>query len=307
MNKKNIKFIIKFSISAILLTWIIIQTNWEEVFIALSEAKAWKIVIYILALLLGMAISAYKWKILVNFKNIRRPFRDFFRFYLAGTLVNSFMPSFIGGDTFRAYQIGKEDKKYVEAASTVMIDRITGFIGFTILVIVFGLLNIKTVLANKVLIIADVLVLLSFSFDILLAKIKKLSSWKRIYKYLPEKILALIEEIDHYNSSQIVSKAISFSMLFALVGVALSNYILFWALGIHIGLLNYLSVIFLISIISSLPISINNIGIKEWAYITFFGLFGVNTSLVIAAALLSRLIQMLISLLALPTYLRSKN
>lgn len=307
MNKKLIKFIIKLIVSAGLLAWIIIQTNWEEVFTALSEADLWKIIVYVLVLLLGMVISSYKWKVLVNFKNIHHPFKDFFRFYLAGTLVNSFMPSFIGGDTFRAYQIGKTDKKYVEAASTVMIDRITGFVGFTILVLVFGLLNIKTVLGNKVLIIANVLVLLSLSFDIVVAKIKKLSSWKRIYKYLPEKVPALIEEIDRYNNSRILPRAIILSVLFAFAGVALSNYVLFWALGIHIGLLNYLSVIFIISIISSLPISINNIGIKEWAYITFFGIFGVNTSLVIAAALLSRLIQMLISLLALPTYLRSRG
>lgn len=306
MNKKLIKFIIKLTVSAGLLAWIIIQTNWEEVFIALSEIELWKIIIYVLTLFLGMVISSYKWKTLVNFKNIHHPFKDFFRFYLAGTLVNSFMPSFIGGDTFRAYQIGKTNKKYAEAVSSVMIDRITGFVGFTVLVFVFGLLNIKTVLGNKVLIIANVLVLLSFSFNIVTAKIKKLSSWKRIYKYIPEKVLALIEEVDRYNSSRILPRAIILSVLFALVGVALSNYILFWAVGIHIGLLDYLSVIFLISIISALPISINNIGLKEWAYITFFGLFGVSASLVVTAALLSRFIQMLISLLALPTYLRSR-
>lgn len=101
-----------------------------------------------------------------------------------------------------------------------------------------------------------------------------------------------------------MKKAILWGMAFDFVGIAFSNYILFLALGAEISILNYLSVIFLISIISSLPVSINNIGIKEWAYITFFGVFGLPSSTVVAVAIVGRIVQMLMSFFALPVYLR---
>jgi hypothetical protein len=68
-----------------------------------------------------------------------------------------------------------------------------------------------------------------------------------------------------------------------------------------------MSVIFLISIISALPISINNIGLKEWAYITFFGIFGLSSGAVIAVSIISRFIQMAVSFTAMPIYLKSKK
>jgi uncharacterized membrane protein YbhN (UPF0104 family) len=95
-------------------------------------------------------------------------------------------------------------------------------------------------------------------------------------------------------------------MVFALLGVAAANYVLFWSLGVKISLLDYLSVIFLISIVSAIPVSINNIGIKEWAYVTFFGFFGVNSAVVIAIAIISRFLQMLFSFFALPIYIKNK-
>jgi hypothetical protein len=55
------------------------------------------------------------------------------------------------------------------------------------------------------------------------------------------------------------------------------------------------------------PLSINNIGIKEWAYVTFFALVGVSVEIAVTAALLSRFIQMLISFIALPYYLRNRE
>jgi uncharacterized membrane protein YbhN (UPF0104 family) len=98
-----------------------------------------------------------------------------------------------------------------------------------------------------------------------------------------------------------------YSFIFSLVGIGILNYVLFLALGINITILNFLSVVFLISIISALPISINNIGLKEWAYITFFGLFGVNPAAAVTVAIVSRTIQMVVSFFALPIYLKRKK
>lgn len=307
--KKYLKFFLKLSVSLGFAAWIILKTNWDQVLQYLGEIDLWKLSIYIFLIVFGIAISAHKWKLLANFKNIRSySFWDFYQFYLTGTFINNFMPSFIGGDTFRAYQIGHAEKKYIESASSVVADRITGFVGMTILALLFGFLNFRETLGNDLLLLIYSILLLSFLLDILIAKTRDWRLWKKFLAFLPQKIARFIAEIQDYSrNSGILTKTIFYGMIFQFVGVALANLVLFWALDIQISLINYFSVIFLISLISSIPISINNIGLKEWAYVTFFGIYGLEGSAMVTIAILSRFIQMIISFFALPTYLKSKK
>lgn len=308
MKKKTIKFLLKLAVSAVFLFYIIFKVKWVEVLFYASEIKLWQIILYMSVYLLGILISSYKWKVLCDYKNIKHKLFDYFRFYLGGAFINNFMPSFIGGDTFRAYQIGKQNEKYIEAGSTVLMDRITGFVGAAVLSIIFGILNFKNVIHSKMLIIINVLIIFSLFSDLLIIRFARSSYFQKIKKYIPEKILELAKEVRNYNNdTKILYKAVFWSAIFNFVGVAMANYVLFLSLGIKVGLLNYLSAVFLISIISALPISINNIGIKEWAYITFFGAFGVSSSAVVTVAILSRFLQMVISFAALPVYLKSKK
>lgn len=315
MNKIT-KFIIKLAISVLFLLWIVYRVNWQEVLALLVQIKITYIILYFIILLIGIAISAQKWRMLAKFKGIELSFSSFFKFYLAGTFVNNFMPSFIGGDTFRAYQIGKAEKKYAQAASSVVMDRLTGLFGAMLLTLLFSLMNFSAISSNYILMVLNAGVLFSLLAIILFFATRKMLFWQKITssstlkigKYIPEKILKFIAEMTHYhNNTGVLWQAVAWSMAFSMIGLAAANFVLFLALGVQINMLDYLSVIFLISFISAMPISINNIGVKEWAYVTFFGFFGVSTAIVITVAILSRFLQMLLSFFALPVYLGSKK
>ncbi len=308
MFKKNLKRILKIIISAAFLFWVIFKVDWVNVLENFQSIKWPFLVAYVVAVLFGMVVCAYKWKALANYKGIELSVGDFFKYYLTGTFINNFMPSFIGGDTFKAYETGKAQGRYIEAASSVIMDRITGLFGATILALVFTCLNFNHVIGNKTLVIANLAIALSFLFDILIMKVRKKPFWGRLTKYFPDKFVAFMIDLGTYsNDRRVFKKVILLSFVFYIVGVALANYILFYALGIKMNIMDYLSVIFLISIISSVPVSINNIGIKEWAYIAFFGAFGVSASAAVTVAIISRFIQMFISFFSLPVYLRSHS
>ncbi|HCP08961.1 MAG TPA: hypothetical protein DIT25_04155 [Candidatus Moranbacteria bacterium] len=307
MNKK-LKIFLKILITAGFLVWAFFHVDWSEVWSYLISIDPWKLIIYASLIIVGIGISAYKWKVLGDHKNIDHSFSDYYRFYLTGTFINNFMPSFIGGDTFKAYQTGKKDEKYIEAASSVMMDRITGMIGLTILALLFSLLNLKEVLSNKLLLTINIILIISLVFDFIAAKTRNLSFWKKLLERIPQKIAKFIIELQEYSgNSRVMTRTIWLGIVFQFIGVAVANYLLFWSLGIKIGMIDYFSVIFLISLISSIPISINNIGLKEWAYVTFFGIYGLASAPVITVAILSRVIQMIISFLALPAYLKLKK
>lgn len=94
---------------------------------------------------------------------------------------------------------------------------------------------------------------------------------------------------------------------FIFVGLGLSNYVLFLALGDTLPFLPFLGLVFMMALYVSLPISISNIGVKEWAYGILFVLLGVSFETAITVALLSRFLQTGISLFALPFYLSEKT
>lgn len=309
MKKKMMKFTIKLLISLAFLALVVFKTNWPDFFAHVSKVSIFSILIYLALLVLSMVVSAYKWHILANFKGFKHSVMTYFKLYLAGTFINNFMPSFVAGDAFKAYEIAKDSKRYSEAASTVMMDRITGLIGAMFLAIFFSIINLRFTLANPFLIIINILMFLSLGSDVLIANLKKwrwLREW--VKRILPAKVSCFLADLYSYSDNKsVIQKSVLWGMIFNFLGVALLNLVLFWSLGISVNILGYLSVIFIISIISALPITVNNIGLKEWAYITFFGLLGVSSGAATAVAVLSRFLQMLVSFTAFPVYLKSRG
>jgi len=308
LKNKWIKFIAKISISLFFIWWIVYRVDWMEVGEYLRRVNFVWIAVYVALYLSGMLISSYKWKILAQHKGIDLSLGEFFKSYFSATFVNNFMPSFVGGDSFKIYRIGRISGKFKETASSVIMDRFTGLLGGMILVVIFAVLNFKVFLENKILLTLGILSLSGLIFVFVILEFFRNREFKTPVRFVNKIANKIIKELNHYNGeARIIWRAISWSFLFNLIGLAGANYVLFMAFGIRIEMLNYLSVIFLASVVSALPISINNIGVKEWAYITFFGIFGLSAGAVVSVAITSRIIQMLLSFLAWPFYLKERK
>ncbi|MEF3691988.1 MAG: lysylphosphatidylglycerol synthase transmembrane domain-containing protein [Candidatus Moraniibacteriota bacterium] len=307
-KKKSIKLAVKVLISLFFVWWIIYKVDWSEVGGYLSGINLFWVSVYIFLYLLGMLVSAYKWKILALHKGIKLSLKEFYKAYFSATFVNNFMPSFVGGDSFKVYRIGKLSGNFKGAVSSVIMDRLTGLLGGMVLVVFFALLNFDFFLQNNILLLLSGLSLGGLIGLFVFLEFFRKRKIKTPLKKIDKGLNRVIEEINHYNGEEkIILKVVGWSFLFNLIGLAGANGVLFLALGIKIGVLDYLSVIFLASVVATVPISINNIGVKEWAYITFFGFFGLSAGAVVSVAITSRIIQMLLSFIAWPIYLQEKE
>jgi len=310
-NKGSI-FIVKLVISSILLGWVFWKVDWSTVLNLLSGIDIKMVCAYVVLLFAGIGISAYKWMLLAEYKGFRYPYKKYFHLYLSGMFINNFFPSFIGGDAYRAYKLGvKKDEKRSPAFSTVVFDRLTGFWGTSILIMFFSLFVIRNMERNSLWLLIVYVVCVAVLIDFLFLYPGVRGFFKRIIVKFPlwvsRVFLPLFEEVGEFSSKRFLIRILGYSLLFGIVGVGLANFVLMRSLGVDISIMHFMSVVFLISIISSLPLSINNIGVKEWAYITFFGMFGVSAEAAVTTALLGRFIQMTLSFLALPGYLRERN
>lgn len=297
----------KLLVSGGFVLWLVWRINWGEVVRRISEVDLPFLSLYVGILLTGIAISSKKWQTIARAKGFDRPYRDFFRAYLTGTFINNFLPSTIGGDTYRTLWLGKREGKLSPALSTALFDRFTGIWAAMVFAILFSLFHLKLVFANPFWLFLDIAILGSLSFDFALPILRKMPSMQRLLGRLPERMQRLVREVMRYPFRKTTVPVLGWSLLFNLVGVGLANLVLFRALGGEVHTIEYLGVIFLVTIVSNIPISINNIGVKEWAYATFFGYLGTSVEAAVAVAVTSRFIQMIVSFSAIPFYLRSRD
>lgn len=305
--RKRLSFFLKLLVSGGFVLWLVWRINWGEVVRRISEVDLPFLSLYVGILLTGIAISSKKWQTIARAKGFDRPYRDFFRAYLTGTFINNFLPSTIGGDTYRTLWLGKREGKLSPALSTALFDRFTGIWAAMVFAILFSLFHLKLVFANPFWLFLDIAILGSLSFDFALPILRKMPSMQRLLGRLPERMQRLVREVMRYPFRETTVPVLGWSLLFNLVGVGLANLVLFRALGGEVHTIEYLGVIFLVTIVSNIPISINNIGVKEWAYATFFGYLSTSVEAAVAVAVTSRFIQMIVSFSAIPFYLRSRD
>lgn len=305
-RKKNL--LLKILVAVGFISWLAYKIKWNDVLFYFKQMDIWWMFSFVVIYAIGIGISAYKWKILADFKKINLKYWDLFKIYITGAFINNFLPSIIGGDTYRSYMLGKAGKgKYIEATSTVLADRITGFAGVMLLILIFSLINIETVLKSNILVLINIAIVAFFVVNLAIVFIRQLSIWNSLKRFIPGKVGKIIREILSYHRQDILAKSLIWGMIFNFVGVTLATWMLFLDLHIAISFTNFVIAISIISIVSSIPVSIGNIGIKEWAFVTFFGIFGVNGEAAISIAIFGRFLQMIVSFSAIPFYLQSKK
>ena len=306
--KKNLLTLGKIVVTIGLVYWLILRVDWVGVRHELTEVSYTLLFLYVVFQLMGNVISARKWQIIASYKELHFTLKEGFFTYLTGAFINNFLPSTIGGDAYRGLWLAKRSGARAAALSTVVFDRFIGLWTTALLALIFCFVLWSHLLTSLPLLIT-LLALVGFLVVDLVITYLYCQSWFQGYvARIPFfKLRRFLEEIIFYTKKHVWLRTSLWSSLFVFVGLGLSNYTLFHALGSDIPFLSFFSAILLVAIVSNIPISINNIGIKEWAYVTFFGLIGVSVETAVTAALLSRFIQMILSFIALPQYLASKN
>lgn len=281
------------------------KVNWQESFSYLRNISIYFIIIYLVVIFIGLLISALKWKGLAESKGFQEKFSTYLKLYITGALINNLIPSTIGGDVFRAYQLGNKEKRYPQASATVIDDRLSGLVALLIITPIFSLFNLVHIAKMPTLILINLGFILIFASLPFLPRLFRYFFAGRELRFIPKKLTAYLKEIGTFQKEKsLFAKTMLYSIIFNIIGVGLANLILFWSMGIQINPLDYFSVVFIISIVSSIPAGV---GLKEWAYIFFFGMMGINISAAVIVALLNRFLQSFINILALPIYLKSKK
>ncbi|MEO0226186.1 MAG: lysylphosphatidylglycerol synthase transmembrane domain-containing protein [candidate division WOR-3 bacterium] len=247
-------------------------------------------------------ISAWRWKILLDYKGMGVGFGDVLKVYFIHLFFNNFLPSNVGGDLARIAFTIREGRR-AEAIGTVIVDRILGFFGLFI----FGFFSVFLLyLTIKKVEFLAFLIIGSF---IILA-VATVAFSERIYRFLSpillrikllnigQRAVHLYETFIHFGKARrpmVYCVIISF---FVQALLAYVPYLILQALPqrFPVTLLSFFIYIPIINILVMIPVSVGGIGIRENSYVFLFKRVNLPADAAVSVSLLFFLISFIFSL-----------
>ncbi len=214
-----------------------------------------------------------------------------------------FLPSTIGGDLIRSIDLSMHTKRPREVIATVLLDRLSGYIGLVIVAIVSIIIGWRQmdgqpVIITTMLVIVGMLVLILVVLfnNSIYSKVNKLLHSKKSGG-LRDMIKNLHNEIYVFrNHKGVIINNIFMSVLLQIT-IPVSYYFIGLSFGIKINMLYYFIFIPIISAIAMLPISLGGLGLRDAATVFFFAKVGLGKDLAFAMSLTSFFIMVVYSII----------
>ncbi|MDD5247190.1 MAG: lysylphosphatidylglycerol synthase transmembrane domain-containing protein [Candidatus Omnitrophica bacterium] len=290
--KKTFSVLLRISISIILLVFLFSQVDKKVLFEVIRGANKPLLLIGLLIFFFNYLFCLIRWIILLKAADIHLPLKRIVISFSGGVFFNLILPSTIGGDLMRSLDLAAHTKKPKEIVATVLLDRLSGYIGLVLMAVAALVVGWKMVRDNSIILSIGIISLLLVA--ILLVLFNN-TIYSRINRFLgasgagriKEMIRSLHQEIHIFRSHRkMILKNIGLSLLVQLTS-PLSFYFIALALNIKIGLIYFFVYLPIIGAITLLPISIGGLGLRDASTIFFFAKAGVTKDLAFAMSLIS--------------------
>jgi glycosyltransferase 2 family protein len=282
MNQKKILiFFLKACISISLLTFLLVNIDWDTVLKNLKSANIFLLIVASLLNIIERFEMTYKWNLLIRVRNMIVKFGRLFWINSIGSFLGLFLPSSLGTDVVRGYYLVKNNSEKSVSISSVFVDRVLGMFSLLLLgvVAVFfaGDLISKYNIQTYIIIVFLLAVAVFYLFQkeqsaIILEKLLKKIKHKKIIEN-GLKLHSSILEYKKYPKTLLIS---FFITLLVQVTRVLTYYFVALSFNIQISIIYYFLFVPIIMIIIMIPISIGGLGVKEGTFVAFFTLVGMS-------------------------------
>ncbi len=263
--RKTLVFTLKLAVSSLSLYVVFSKIDIREFASMLAKIGPLFFVLAALPYVLAQAVSTWRWKLLLpgHFRYGR-----LFSLYMIGSFFNSFLPGVIGGDAIKAYYLNKDAKKISLTLASVFMDRYFGYASLMLIGIsafpfayrYFGATAYRWVMPG--IFVAFVAASVLF-FGLKLGK--KISSVGEIYEYFGRL----------KSRRDVIAKAVMVSFVVQLLNF-LMVVILALAMGEDIPVILLCVFLPIIITVTTIPISVSGLGVREGSFVLLLGLIGVR-------------------------------
>ena len=290
--KRILSIFFRVGISIILLVFLFKHVDRESLFRVIKSADKGLLLLAFAIASFNYVLSFLRWLMLLKAVDIVLPLKRVIISFAGGIFFNLFLPSTIGGDLMRSIDLAAHTKKPKEVIATVLLDRLSGYIGLVILSLTaltlgWKYLQDKSTLYSIAAITGILIVVLVVIFNkFAYSKINSLLQTPNAGK-VRELIKDLHEEVHIFRSQ---GKTITYNLLVSILIQAISPLVFFiiaLSIGIKINIIYFFVFLPIIGAITLLPISLGGLGLRDASTIFFFAKAGLAKDMAFAMSLIN--------------------
>jgi glycosyltransferase 2 family protein len=279
-GRKQLFTVAKLLISSALMYILYRKIPMQELRGLLASAELLYLLPIAALLFCNTVLSALKWRLFLLADNADIPLSVLTKTYLIGSFYNLFLPSNIGGDSFRIYDIARQSGG-VRSAASVFADRFSGFLALVILSLLSSVLvarqfhNIFFFLAPLLILIILLAVLAALVKEKPVRLFLRLTRLDRfpLLTGLAEKFFCSFQAYGSKPRLLVQVMAISFAFQLSVITIV---WLLAGAIHAQVSFFYFSAFVPLITLLEALPISIFGLGLRDAGYVFFFGWAGMS-------------------------------
>ncbi len=299
MIKRILIPLIKVLVSLLLIAILLSKLGVRQIASQLAFANLWWIAWATLLFVISNLLGSVQWFCLLKNQGIAIPLRSVIAYYHVGLFFNNFLIGYVGGDAIRIFDIARVSGNSSIAISTVLMDRLIGFVMLTSLALVAGLVWHSIFQSDTILLVLGlILCCWIFSFVVLFhERFARRISW--IFRLiLPVRLKNKMKQVYISINSFKHERKILVQVLLISIAVQslriMVHYYAALAVGVHAHIKYFFIFVPAIALLSSLPISIGGIGIRETSGVALFSqINSIPAEAIVAMEFLSYLIGLL--------------
>lgn len=283
-----------------LILLLVYLVDWAAALAALRTADVRWVLAALAVSMVGVLISALKWRTLLHHYRIAVEFGEAARLYWIGMFFSNFLPSSVGGDAVRL-ALTPSHGRTERVASSIVVERLTGLLIMLALCLVGLVLRPRyfTELGLQTPMLAGVGALTLVACLVLFAPGPIAAVMGRALPFVPRPLRGLARKLQAVTLAIAAQRRNGRSLVQALLlslpfygTIVAAQFCVLRAVDVDLSLLDVVLLGPLVPLLTILPVSLNGIGVAEGAFVGIYAAVGAPPELALAAAVLRRLVDL---------------
>lgn len=310
--RRRLGLIFRTLVSALLIGWLIKWVEWGKLWAIVRTVDITWLVVAFLSFVPVLVIVSWRWRMLLSVHGVHLRFWRVFELNMIGQFFSAFLVGTTGGDVIKIFYAARAvPQRKAAVAFTVIVDRVIGLVALLLFGVALSVTQLSLLLSKPETKAAT----LTFYFFALggvtasvLACIGPFLVQNATLRALVKRLPFLHRGASLFMAYEHTARAFGTNLV-ALLGslpshvcITLMGYCILRSLHLQPPLLAFCSVLAIVNMLIALPVSISGLGAREFLFITFFALFGIDKEHAFAFSMTYFALNMIWSLVGAPFY-----
>jgi uncharacterized protein (TIRG00374 family) len=287
-NRNHIFNLLKVVVSLVLIGVILRSIDLNALWGVVRQADASYLIAAVVVSITGVLIRAVRWQILLRDQAVPASLRELTELWFVSFLFTNLLPSGIGGDAVKAYELSRTSGHGARVISTVLVDRFVGLFALQAIALVALIFSWQLIPPPLAILTIGV-----FGISMLVAwVVSSRPLWSGLAQHIPlfdrflsiKQVHALVTSLQSYSRAALL-RAFGVGLAFNVLLIAM-NVLLGSALGADLPLAYYMVFVPITSVVLIAPISFAGLGVREGTYVFLFTQAGLKSEVALSLSLM---------------------